>query len=483
MEKALRQLGDRFLASTEHLHENWTLVREYPLSPELLALSHVWRSPDGSAFEIAAKGAPEAIADLCHLSASQQEDLAGQVKAMAGAGLRVLGAARACFRAQDLPHAQHDFAFDFLGLIGLADPVRPTVPAAIAECYTAGLRVIMITGDYPGTAQSIARQIGLAHPDQVITGPELDAMSDEDLTRRIPSVNIFARVVPEQKLRLVNALKANREIVAMTGDGVNDAPALKAAHIGIAMGGRGTDVAREASALVLLDDDFSSIVQAVKMGRRIFDNIKKAVSYIFAVHVPIAGLSMIPVFFKDWPLLLLPVHVVFLELIIDPACSVIFEAESAERNVMTRPPRNPTDRLYSLRSIATSLLQGASVLAIILGVFVVAGRMGNVDENTRRALAFTTLVVANLCLILTNRSWTRTIFSMFREPNGALWWVVGGATLGMGLILYVPFLRNLFHFGVLHPMDLAICVGAGAVSIGWFELLKLWRASLNRRQA
>ena len=357
------------------------------------------------------------------------------------------------------------------------------MPAAIAECYTAGLRVIMITGDYPGTAQSIARQIGLAHPDQVITGPELDAMSDEDLTRRIPSVNIFARVVPEQKLRLVNALKANREIVAMTGDGVNDAPALKAAHIGIAMGGRGTDVAREASALVLLDDDFSSIVQAVKMGRRIFDNIKKAVSYIFAVHVPIAGLSMIPVFFKDWPLLLLPVHVVFLELIIDPACSVIFEAESAERNVMTRPPRNPTDRLYSLRSIATSLLQGASVLAIILGVFVVAGRMGNVDENTRRALAFTTLVVANLCLILTNRSWTRTIFSMFREPNGALWWVVGGATLGMGLILYVPFLRNLFHFGVLHPMDLAICVGAGAVSIGWFELLKLWRASLNRRQA
>jgi Ca2+-transporting ATPase len=483
MEKALQQLGDRFLASTEHLHENWTLVREYPLSPELLALSHVWRSPDGSAFEIAAKGAPEAIADLCHLSEPQKADLARQVAAMANEGLRVLGVARACFRAQDLPHVQHDFAFDFLGLVGLADPVRPTVPAAIAECYTAGIRVIMITGDYPGTAQSIARQIGLANPDQVITGPELDAMSDEDLTRRIPSVNIFARVVPEQKLRLVNALKANREIVAMTGDGVNDAPALKAAHIGIAMGSRGTDVAREASALVLLDDDFSSIVQAVKMGRRIFDNIKKAVSYIFAVHVPIAGLSMIPVFFKDWPLLLLPVHVVFLELIIDPACSVIFEAEGAERDVMTRPPRNPTDRLYSLRSIATSLLQGASVLAIILGVFVVAGRLVDPDENTRRALAFTTLVVANLCLILTNRSWTRTIFSMFREPNGALWWVVGGAAAGMAMVLYIPFLRNLFHFGILHPVDVAICIGAGIVSILWFELLKLWRARLHRRQA
>lgn len=476
MEKALQQTGDRFLAGTEHIHGNGTLVQEYPLSPELLALSHVWRSPDGEAFEIAAKGAPEAIADLCHLSVAQKDELARQVSAMADEGLRVLGVARACFTAQELPEAQHDFAFDFLGLVGLADPVRPTVPGAIAECYQAGIRVIMITGDYPGTARSIGRQIGVAAPDQVITGPELDAMSDEELTRRIPSVNIFARVVPEQKLRLVKALKANREIVAMTGDGVNDAPALKAAHIGIAMGGRGTDVAREASALVLLDDDFSSIVQAVKMGRRIFDNIRKAVSFIFAVHVPIAGLSMIPVFFSDWPLLLLPVHVVFLELIIDPACSVIFEAENAEQDVMTRRPRNPTERLYSLRSIAMSLLQGFSVLAIILCVYVAAGRLGHLDADTRRALAFTTLVVANICLILTNRSRSRTILSMFREPNGALWWVVGGATAGMGLILYVPFLRSLFHFGSLHTADLALCVGAGVVSILWFELLKLWRA-------
>ncbi len=476
MEKALRHIGDRFLARTEHLHENWTLVQEYPLSPELLALSHVWRSPDGSAFEIAAKGAPEAIADLCHLPAEQKEELARQVEAMADEGLRVLGVARACFRARALPQAQHDFAFEFLGLVGLADPARPTVPAAIAECYAAGIRVIMITGDYPGTARSIGRRIGLANPDRVITGPELDAMSDEELTRRITSVNLFARVVPEQKLRIVNALKANREIVAMTGDGVNDAPALKAAHIGIAMGGRGTDVAREASALVLLDDDFSSIVQAVRMGRRIFDNITKAVSYIFAVHVPIAGLSMIPVFFKDWPLLLLPVHVVFLELIIDPACSVIFEAENAERNVMTRPPRNPSERLFSLRGVATSLLQGVSVLAIILGVFAVAGRLGHPEDDTRRALAFTTLIVANLCLILTNRSWTRTIFSMFREPNRTLWWVVGWAAAGMGLILYVPFLRTLFHFNALHAADVALCVGAGVVSILWFELLKLWHA-------
>ena len=222
--------------------------------------------------------------------------------------------------------------------------VRATVPAAVAECHTAGIRVVMITGDYPATAQSIARQIGLANPERVITGPELDRMTDEELARSgSGDVQVFARVVPEQKLRIVNALKANREVVAMTGDGVNDAPALKAAHIGIAMGGRGTDVAREAASLVLLDDDFSSIVAAVRLGRRIFDNIKKAIAFIFAVHVPIAGLSLLPVFFPGWPLLLLPVHIVFLELIIDPSCSLIFEAEEAEADVMRRPPRDPED--------------------------------------------------------------------------------------------------------------------------------------------
>ena len=337
----------------------------------------------------------------------------------------------------------------------------------------------MITGDYPATAQSIGRQIGLKHPDAVITGPELNEMTDEELAIRIRDVNIFARVVPEQKLRIVTSLKANREIVAMTGDGVNDAPALKAANIGVAMGGRGTDVAREASALVLLQDDFSSIVQAVKMGRRIFDNIKKAVSYIFAVHIPIAGLSMAPVFFADWPLLLLPIHVVFLELIIDPACSVIFEAENAEPNTMNRPPRNPTERLFNLRSVGFSILQGASDLGVLLAVFWLAGRLGHADNDSRRALVFATLVVTNICLILTNRSWSRTIVSMFKEPNAAVWWVVGGAAVMLALVLNVPFLRTLFHFSQLHIIDILLCVAAGAVTIAWFELLKVLRIKLT----
>jgi len=474
MDKALKELGDQHLSHTEHIHHDWTFVREYPLCQNLLALSHVWKSPDGEDLVIAAKGAPEAVADLCHLGRAELDGLSRHIAAMAKDGLRVLGVAKAHFRQTALPLGQHDFKFEFVGLVGLTDPVRPTVAEAIRECYSAGIRIVMITGDYPGTAQYIARQIGLTPMDEFITGPELDRMGDEELQRRIRTVNIFARVVPEQKLRLVNALKANGEIVAMTGDGVNDAPALKAAHIGIAMGGRGTDVARESAALVLLDDDFSSIVKAIRRGRTIFDNLKKAMAYIFAIHVPIAGMSLIPVLFRQWPLALLPVHIVFLELIIDPACSVVFEAEPEEPNVMKRPPRNPKEPLIGRRTLGLSLLQGVCVLSIVLIVFSIALTRGS-GELEARALTFTTLIVANLGLILTNRSWSRSIAKMWRLPNAALWWVIGGAAVFLGLVLYVPFLRNLFHLGVLHPVDLTLCLAAGIVSIVWFEGLKTTR--------
>jgi P-type Ca2+ transporter type 2C len=476
MEKAIRELGEQYLAQTEHLHRNWTLVHEYPLSRELLTLSRVWKSPDGSDYVIAAKGAPEAISDLCHFGEKRTRDLNGHVSAMAEEGLRVLGVARACLRETILPGLQHDYSFEFLGLIGLADPVRPTVSEAVRECYEAGIRVVMITGDYPGTAQNVARQIGLVSRDPFILGSDLDRMDDMELQNRIKTVSIFARVVPEQKLRLVDAFKANGEVVAMTGDGVNDAPALKSAHIGIAMGGRGTDVARESSALVLLDDDFSSIVQAVKMGRRIFDNIKKAIAYIVAIHVPIAGISLIPVLLQ-WPLVLLPVHVVFLELIIDPACSVVFEAEAEETGVMRRPPRNPKESLFSGRTLAMSLLQGASVLLFVLAVFGIALSRG-LGESEARALTFTTLIIANLGLILTNRSWSRTILSTLRSPNRALWWVLGGAAVFLGAVLCIPVLRSLFRLSTLHVIDLLICLSVGVVSILWFEGLKLvqsWR--------
>jgi len=471
MEKALRELGNYYLAGTEHLHDDWSLVREYPLSSELLALSLVWKSIDGEDYVIAAKGAPEAIFDLCHFDEPQLERLSSRVTALAEEGLRVLGVARSRFKQSDLPTQQHDFDFEFLGLVGLADPVRPAVPAAISDCYTAGMRVVMITGDYPGTAQNIARQIGLRPAEQVITGPELDRMSDAELQRRIDSVNIFARVVPEQKLRLVNALKANGEVVAMTGDGVNDAPALKAAHIGIAMGERGTDVAREAASLVLLDDDFSSIVEAVRQGRRIFDNLKKGMAYILAIHVPIAGMTLIPVLLK-WPLVLLPVHIAFLHLIIDPACSIVFEAEPEEAGVMRRPPRDPNEPLFGRRILSMSLLQGLGVLVILAALYGFALRRGQ-GESEARALAFTTLIIANIGLILINRSWTHTVMATIRAPNAALWWVIGGAAVFLGLVLEVPVLRELFRFAELHLIDVGVCLAAGAISIGWFEVFKL----------
>jgi P-type Ca2+ transporter type 2C len=331
----------------------------------------------------------------------------------------------------------------------------------------------MITEDHPTTAKSIARQAGIRPVDEIITGPELEKIQDAELQLRVKTINVFARMVPEQKLRLVNALKASGEVVAMTGDGVNDAPALKAAHIGIAMGGRGTDVAREAAALVLLDDDFASIVKSVRMGRRIFDHLQKAMTYIVAVHVPIAGMSLIPVIF-GWPLALLPVHILFLELVIDPACSIVFEAEPEEADVMRRPPRKAKKSLFGRRLFGLGLLQGASVLLIVMAVYL-AALVGWLKMSDATALSFTTLVVANLGLIFANRSWTRTIWSTLWTPNTALWWVIGGTTFFLGLALYIPFLRNLFHFSTLHPVDLVLCLAGGFVSILWFESLKLFK--------
>jgi P-type Ca2+ transporter type 2C len=485
MEKAFNELGNYSLAGTEHLHNDWKLLREYPLSPQLLAMSHVWQSADGKLYEIAAKGAPEAIADLCHFTPEQQKTLATQVSEMAAQGLRVLGVAKASLldapppflpphpvlTPEHLPDKQHDFPFQFLGLVGLSDPVRPTVAAAIQECHTAGIRVVMITGDYPETAQTIARQVGLQTGD-TITGSELDGMSDTELQQRIENTSIFARAVPEQKLRIVNALKDKGEVVAMTGDGVNDAPALKAAQIGIAMGQRGTDVARESAALVLLDDDFSSIVQAVKLGRRIFDNLRKAMSYLIAIHIPIAGMSLIPVLFK-LPLVLLPIHIAFLHLIIDPACSIVLEAEPAEANVMKRPPRNPKEPLFGKKTLGLALLQGGGILVIILTVFAIDTyrKQGELDV---RALTFMTLIIANLGLILSESSTSRLSLKILKSPNPALWWVIGGGVFFMAIVLYVPFLRNLFSFSFLHAIDLAICLGGGAISLLLFELLKLF---------
>jgi P-type Ca2+ transporter type 2C len=472
MEKALIDLGEQSLGPAQQLYAERELIREYPLTPRLLAMSRAWTVPGANGAMIAAKGAPEAILELCHAAPSVSGAVLAPTQEMARRGLRVLGVAVGQVNsAALLPDDQRQIPFEFVGLVGLADPVRPSVPAAVKECYGAGVRVVMITGDYPITATNIAAQIGLRNGEQVITGAELNGLSDDDLRRRIETVNVFARVVPDQKLRLVKALQANGEVVAMTGDGVNDAPALKAADIGIAMGGRGTDVAREAAALVLLDDDFTSVVNAIRLGRRIYDNLKKATAYVLAVHVPIAGLTLIPVLL-NMPLVLLPVHVLFLELIIDPTCSIAFESEPEEPNVMKRPPRSPDEKLFTFPRVAISLAQGLAVLVAVMTVYGLALHWGH-DEFDSRAIAFSTLVVGNLALIFTNRSWSATIWETLSSRNKALWWVSAGAVSTLAATLYIPPLRALFHFSFLHPCDLAIVVAAGVAGVMWFEGMKL----------
>ena len=471
MEKAIINIGDHLLKNSEHIHTDWLMEKEYPLSKDLLAMSRVFSSSISKERVIAVKGAPEAIFDLCHLNGETISTYEKAVAAMASEGLRVLGVARAKLFSGELPTIQHDFDLEFVGLIGLSDPIRKNVPDAVRECYKAGIRVIMITGDYPVTAINIGKEIGIKNPELCITGSELKDMSEEELCGRIKDVNIFARVIPDQKLKIVNALKKNNEIVAMTGDGINDAPALKASNIGIAMGEKGTDVAREAASLVLMDDNFASIVGAVKMGRKIFDNLQKALGYIFAIHVPIAGLSLIPVLFADLPLILWPVHIVFLELIIDPACSMIFEAEKEEKNVMSRPPKDINEPFFGARKIIFSCMQGVGILAVSLIIYFAGLKLGY-SEKSVRTLTFVTLIVANIAAILSNRSWTSGIFKILLTPNQAVKWIIGAAIVFLILILNIPFLLDLFQFERIGYLELLICTLAGFSTIIWFEIYK-----------
>ena len=478
MEQAFHRLGLHFLADTEHLHRDWTLVHEYALTTQLRAMSHVWRAVDGEEHEVAAKGAPEAIMDLCHLDAAAQQRISAAVDVMAAQGLRVLGVARARFAGDEWPAIEHDFNFEFVGLLGLADPLRPEIAQAVRECQQAGIRVVMITGDYPATARAIARQAQL-DATEVLSGDELDAISDDDLRQRLQTVSVCARIAPQQKLRIVQALKAAGAIVAMTGDGVNDAPALKAAHVGVAMGGRGTDAAREAASLVLLDDNFASIVRAVRLGRRIYDNLRKSMAYVLAVHVPIAGAALLPVLL-GWPVLLYPIHIAFLELIIDPACSMVFEGEPSEGDVMQRPPRDPRAPLFAGRSLWLALLQGLGVLAVL--IFATAWAHARMDETQLRAFAFTILVLGNLGLMFGNRTQRVAILGSLQTRNRALWGVCGLALAFLALALYQPWLAQLFRFTALSAADLALAAALGFGAGLAVQLLKAGNTDAAQRR-
>ena len=443
------------------------LIHAYALRPDLLAMSNVWE--DGDGLTIYAKGAPEAIAGMCHLPPEDLARMTEAVEVMATRGIRVLAAASAKLANRNWAASQHEYDFVLVGLVGLADPLRAGVPAAVAQCRSAGIRVVMITGDYAATARSIAFQAGIADGD-VLTGADLEALDDVQLAERLKAVTVFARTMPAQKLRIVQAFKADGEVVAMTGDGVNDAPSLKAAHIGIAMGKRGTDVAREASAVVLLEDDFGSIVQSVRLGRRIYDNIRKAMAFIFAVHVPIAGLALLPLIL-GLPILFGPVHIALLEMIIDPVCALVFEAEREEDDIMRRSPRDPGEALLSMPMIVWSVFQGGLAFAMLATVFLVETWSG-MPEVELRALIFFALIAEIVALILVNRSFSAGLGEAFVRQNAALRYVAAAIISVTALILFLPSLQALLKFGEIAPSDMLLAIGLGIVLLVVLEACK-----------
>jgi len=439
--------------------------RAWPLCPEMMAVIQVWRQA-GDERLAAAKGAPEAIFRLCRLPDAHVARLTAVVGAYAEQGLRVLGVA-SCRTDGDFPDAPQAAPFAFAGLIGFLDPVRDDVPAALKEAQAAGICVVMITGDHPATALAIAKAAGLDTSGGVMLGDELAALSSADLASRLRDVRVFARVIPQQKLLIVQGFKAAGEVVAMTGDGVNDAPALEAAHIGIAMGKKGTDVAREAADLVLMDDSFASIVGGVRLGRRIFVNLRKALIYITAVHVPIAGLALIPIVL-GMPQLLFPMHVVFLELVIDPICAMVFEAEPGGASAMQRPPRRRDEALFGSVQMVLALVQGSGVLVGVFGVYVWS--LGQYPEPEARGAAFLALVVGNLVLALADASSTGVrLFA----PHRKIYWIIAAAAGGvLTLVLTIPQLAGIFEVAPPHPPLLLAALVIAIISGGWFGVAR-----------
>lgn len=462
IEKACHQLA-------VPLNPNWHLVQEYDRTSEFPVKAHIWQNPEQQNYIIAAKGAPEAILALCPtLTNENKQAMLDAANTLGKQGLRILAIAKSTHQGNDWPNSQQDLSLELLGLIGVSDPIRPNIQHSIQQSYDAGIKIMMITGDFPETAKSIAEQAGIKVED-VITGNEINSLSHEALAERLKNCSICARVTPTLKLKIVQALKTDGYIVAMTGDGVNDAPALKSAHVGVAMGKRGTDVAREASTIILLDDNFSSIVKAISLGRRIFANIKKSMGYILAVHIPIAGMALLPVFF-GWPILFFPIHIAFLQLVIDPVCSIAFENEPAAPNTMKLPPRNPNKALLNKKIFLHAILQGLGVLTVTFLSYYWA--LQTLPENQARTVAFLSLTIGNLALIYANRSEKSIFFSLFIQ-NKIVIRITAATLLFLSSAIYIPFLQDLFYFDSLPILLLLKSMLIGLSSLLWFQFLKI----------
>lgn len=511
METAFHTMGEQHLNTPSDTHPDADpnephhtkdaaqLLHTYPLSPSLKAMTQVWQLGQESSRVVSAKGAPEAIFDLCRLDDAKRQAWLACVAEMAAQGLRVLAVAQGRFAGTTYPDTPQAFDLTLLGLIGLTDPLRPEIPQAVADCQSAGIQVILITGDYPITAREIARQAGLPAGD-TLSGEELERLSDEALRERLQQVTVCARIAPQQKLRIVQALQAQGAVVAMTGDGVNDAPALKAAHVGIAMGARGTDVAREAADLVLVDDNFASIVRGIRLGRRIFGNLQKSMQYIFAIHIPIAGMALVPML-VGWPPIMLPLHVAMLELVIDPACSLAFESEPAPPNVMQRPPRNTQAPLFGAQAISLAMGQGLLVLAGVALTFALAqiwtgawapswaaswmaalpGVASTLSEAQIRAMVFVTLLTGNAALILSNRAGGGQFWRSWRTPNATAYALIGLAGALLALAIQWPWLSGPLKFEPPPLWPLLIALASGLLSGIGITLLH-WAVAARKPQ-
>jgi len=473
MEEAFIELGKQVFDNVEKIYNNQKIIKEYPLKDDSLSVVHAW-GDDGVATVVALKGAPETVFDLCHLKKDVRIKLELKTNELASRGLRIIAVAKG-INSLNLSSNRHDFEFEFLGLVGLADPIRKGAKSAVGMCQEAGIRVVMITGDYPETALNIAKQVGLDHG-KVITGAEFERLSDLKRQEVIKSVSVFSRVTPANKLTIVNTFKDNGEVVAMTGDGVNDAPALKSAHIGVAMGKRGTDVAREAATIVLLDDNFASIVKGIRLGRRIYTNLQKAMSYIFSVHIPIAALSLLPVLF-GWPIVLIPIHIVFLELIIDPSCTLIFENEKESSDIMQKPPRSLKEPIFSKRMVTNSVLKGVFIALVVVISYKILLDY-NWSPDKARGMTFLILLVSNIFLVLAI-SGKQAISRLLRRENKAMLIIFSITIIFLALVFSDPTLMSIFKFAPLLLSELALGVVVGALAgLGVVPVLALFKKDI-----
>lgn len=484
MEKAMLSKCEKVGISKEHLFSG-KLITEYPFTNELKMMGHVWNHEDE--IIIAAKGSPEKILSICNIDNKERKLIEDKMVNLSKEGLRVIAVGRMKVESSDrIPQSIKECKLTFCGLIGLSDPPRETVKADIEQCVKAGIRVVMITGDNGITASAIAKKIGMINSNEIITGADLDKMSDEELREHVKSVSIFSRVVPEHKMRIVKAFKENGEIVAMTGDGVNDAPALKYADIGIAMGRRGSEVSREAADLILMDDNFSTIVDTIKDGRRIYDNIRKAVGYVFTIHIPIAAASLFAPFLGINPssLLLLPLHVVLLELIIDPTCSIVLERQPAEENIMDRKPRPADEKLINGKSLMVSVIQGIVMFAASFGTYYFLLKENPQNSELARTMGLAIIIFANLFLVQVISSKYDYVFKSFRIlAKDKVMWIVNGVTLvGLILIIYTP-LNQILKLSALSLEQFILAATIGGISVFWYEVVKFVRCLKINKQS